>query len=49
VQKCQPEFYQYLKNLFGPKAGDYKGSLSEHMDALAKAGKAIKVGEQSAK
>jgi hypothetical protein len=49
VQKCQPEFYQYLKDLFGPKAGDYKGSLSEHMDALAKADKTIKAGEQTEK
>ena len=47
VQKCQPDFYQFLKDLFGPKTGSYKGSLTEHMDALKE--KAIKAGEQNGK
>jgi hypothetical protein len=47
VQKCQPDFYQFLKDLFGPKTGDYKGSLTEHTDVLKE--EAIKASEQNGK
>lgn len=29
VRDNQPEFYQYLKKLFGPTAGEYHGSLAD--------------------
>jgi len=34
VQERQPVFYRYLQGLFGPAAGNYKGSLSERIDVI---------------
>ena len=37
VQKNQPAFYKYLQGLFGPEAGNYKGSLNERIEVLIRA------------
>jgi hypothetical protein len=37
VQEKQPVFYKYLEGLFGPGAGNYKGSLNERIDVLKRA------------
>lgn len=34
VKSGQPFFYKYLQDLFGPDAGNYNGSLDEHMESL---------------
>jgi hypothetical protein len=47
VKDGQPFFYQYLQQLFGPSAGTYQGSLTEHIDVLKEADKSIKASEQN--